>query len=335
MFCSLVLLIVCLIALIFNTGYSIITFSFNNELFLHNKLIIWCYTSILFLLLSLIYNLYHRKNAISVISKVTQPPKKQYELVEKINKSLKIPRIEFVMILTAGLAILLTSFSFQSILAPSYFPDSNVEALKGLHIFGLLFFYITLFFIKPEPVIELYLSENSIKPKFKFTDKYCGIFPLFKLLNSTLLLGINVVFSSTLILYSLYFSSDIPYECKFLSFHSNSLYDFVLSLFSLLTILFVSFIYIFYYIRVAKKAYSRLITNLAREKKSYLDKLEKKGDLESLIMYNIVKEKTVLSLYDKITLPAKILLTPTFITYLRQKILTTTDIDNFIYSLFQ
>ena len=66
-----------------------------------------------------------------------------------------------------------------------------------------------------------------------------------------------------------------------------------------------------------------------------MKEIEKKGDLESIIMYDKIQQMNIISPIDKVTTPFKLLLSPTIMTYLRGKILSPSDIDTFIHHLFQ
>lgn len=207
----------------------------------------------------------------------------------------------------------------------------------SIYIPLLIFTFLSIGFI-PDPILEEYISKNKLVYKFTFSDRTCGIKPILSYLNVCLFFQFTIITFCIISLYSIFFETDFIHNIKCIYYMlfgdkevdkeiiaSTIVYYFAFS-FSL-ALLFEIGIY-------AIKAYYSIINDLTSLKKKLLSQYEKKDDLKSIILYDKVKEKAIISPIDKIILPVKLLLSPTLMTYLRNKIMTANDIDILLKNFF-
>ena len=218
------------------------------------------------------------------------------------------------------------------------------DNMNSFFCFVVLIYGLLLATIAPLDNIESFVATTKLDYKFKFSDKTGGVKKLIRYLNSSLILNLNIIAFLILFIYSCYTNPDIDFSRGFrraiLYMGNDSMINHIVTrnIFNAIMLLFSSIFMLGYCvvkIPPAIKAYRRIIIDLKNEKIRYMKEIEKKGDLESIIMYDKIQQMNIISPIDKVTTPFKLLLSPTIMTYLRGKILSPSDIDTFIHHLFQ
>lgn len=206
-----------------------------------------------------------------------------------------------------------------------------------IYIPFIIFIFLSLGFV-PDPILEKYISKNKLIYKFTFSDRTCGIKPILSYLNVCLFFQFTIFTFFIISLYSIFFETDfiLNIKCIYYMLFGDKEVDkeIIASTFIYYLAFSVSLGILFEIGTHAIKAYYSIIKDLTSLKKKLLSQYEKKDDLKSIILYDKVKEKAIISPIDKIILPIKLLLSPTLMTYLRNKIMSANDIDILLKNIF-
>lgn len=222
-------------------------------------------------------------------------------------------------------------FPFMGVFKQDISGSSSIFLIVIIYVFTILFFI-------PPGITEKYLSKNNLKYKFKFSDITCGNREIVSYLNSCLIFQFAL-----LTFFILCFLSILSYT-DFIS-NLKEIYEVITTDKKANDVLIGNTILFYLTFAVsgcvlvetdiyAIKAYHLIIKNLSILKKKLLAECEKKNDLASIIIYDKVIAKNIISPINKILFPIKLLISPTLMTFIRGIIFTTDDIDLFISHLF-
>ncbi len=178
-------------------------------------------------------------------------------------------------------------------------------------------FVVIFCFVKDRLSKDIYKRKIVVKIKMRYSNKNANLQSIIKYLNSDLILGVGCIFYFIL-------SAICIKKILFFSIFSEIYY---LGLYSIILLVGISKVY------TSTRAYRVLIKAFNDKKRRMLEELEKQDDISSMYLYDKLQEKEILSTKDKITLPIKVLISPTLMEYLRIKIVAPDDL-NFIINYF-
>lgn len=320
--------------------------NFNFDFYNNNRLFVWTNILLIILTCSVLLHLIDKKAILNELKSLTffNDNSTHKEFLEKMvnPKGRFNKKIQFIFILLFLLIAIFGVFSHYQFVEPKL--NSREDSLNSFFCMMILIYGYLLVTIAPLDNIESFIAATKLNYKFKFSDKTGGVKKIIQYLNSSLILNLNIIVCLILFIYSCYTNPDIDFSRTFrrsiLYMGNDSMINHtVTKIIFNIVLLFFSSIFMFGYsvvkITPTIKAYRKIINDLNKDKIKYLKEIEKKGDLESIIMYDKIQQMKIISPIDKITMPLKLLLSPTIMTYLRGKILLPSDIDIYIRHLFQ
>lgn len=312
---------------------------FSPDTISENRMAIWLMLSITLISLSLFNYLWNKGKLYMFIQKnnLFQDNSVQKELVTRISdwqqKSMGWSKRLLCIAQVLISVVFAVAFFFRE---PNANMQGNMLYIKPSEaILITIFWYgMVLVVLAPSNAIEKVIANNLIKYKFKFTDKNCGLRPLISYLNSSLMFSINIYVFFILMTYSFLFDTDLVMDLwNYASIKTDSVPK--LSIYIGAYASFIPMLMIINHIKIhSAKAYMRISHDLRNEKSKILAELERKDDLLSIVLYDKIKEKMIVTPINKVILPIKLLISPTFMAYCRNKVLSVQDIDGWIHFLF-